>query len=387
MDARVLVTEDDLQYLIKTRREIHRYPELGFELPKTVALVRRELTASGITGLLSYGPASVSAYIGPADARVTVGVRADMDALPVEEKTGFAYSSKIPGAMRACGHDAHTAILLTLARILKRNEDKLPCRVKLLFQPSEECEVSGARSMVDHGAADDVDYLIAAHVENSIPAGKIGLCVGDAMAACDPITITFHGKTAHAAHADQGVDALGMAIDAYHGMKETAAKIIGDRTHIFHIGMLRAGEAHNVVPDKAVMKVSFRYFDMEMREQVRSACIELCEKIAAGYGGTVDIDWQMSCSYVHNDEALCERFKKSVLSIMPERFVDFPLKKSSEDFSWFLMKKPGLFFRVCTRNEEKGCTSAAHSNDFRIDEDGLQYGLYAFLQFLFDCGV
>ena len=384
MNAFDLVRPEDLDSLIALRRQIHQYPELGFDLPRTVALVQEELKKLGITELLSYGPASVSAYIGPQDAKTTVAVRADMDALPVEEKTGFDFSSKIPGAMHACGHDAHTALLLTLAKVLKRNEDKLNCRVKLLFQPSEECAKSGAKSMMEHGAVDDADMVIATHVENTVESGKIGICVGDAMAACDPITITFHGKTAHAAYAEEGINALAMAVEAYNGMKETAAKIIGNRTHVFHIGVLKAGEVHNVVPDKAVMMVSFRYFNMEMREEVRTACMELCREIAAKYGGTVDFEWEMSCSYVHNDEALCEEFVKSVRAIMPERVVDFPLKKSSEDFSWFLMKKPGFFFRTGTRNEEKSCDTIAHCNDFRIDEDGLQYGLYAMLQFLLD---
>lgn len=384
MKAMDLVTREDLEYLVATRREFHQYPEIGFELERTVAMVREKLTEIGFDEILSYGPASASVYIGNPDAKLTVGVRADMDALPIEEKTGYAFSSKNPGAMHACGHDAHTAILLTLARVLKRNEEKLPCRVKLLFQPNEEGETSGAKSMVDNGAIDDVDMIIATHVENMIEAGKVGVCVGDAMAACDPITVVFHGKTAHAAAAENGVDALSMAIEAYHGMKALEKEVIGDRKHIFHFGMLRSGEAHNVVPDKATMKVSFRYFDMDMRNEMQEKCVALCEQIAARFGGTVEIDWQLSCPYVHNDEAICEKFLNSVRTIMPERIVDFPLKMSSEDFSWFLMEKPGILFRTCTRNEAKGCDTIAHCNDFRIDEDALQYGLYAFLQFILD---
>ena len=384
MNAAELVTQQDLAYLVETRRAIHRHPELGFDLDNTVSIVCNGLKKAGIEPILTYGRCSVAAYIGPADAKLTVGIRADMDALPVEEKTGLPYASQIPGRMHACGHDAHTAILLTVARVLKRHESALACRVKLLFQPSEECEVSGAKMMVDNGAADDVDFVLCTHCENTIEAGMIGIHPGRYMAACDPITITFHGRTAHAALAEQGIDALQMAVRAYTGMKDLVPKLCGDEVYVFSIGSLRAGEVHNVVPDLAVMKVSFRYYNDAMRETVRSRCMELCRAVASEIGGSVEFDWQMSAPALYNDEALTESFRQSIEAVMPGTICQMPMRKSTEDFAWFLRKKPGMIFRIGTRNEALGCTALAHRNDFRIDESGLANAVRAFVQFMLD---
>ena len=384
MNAPKLVTKEDLAFLIRTRREIHRHPELGFDLPNTVSIVSTSLREMGVEPMFDYGKCSVAAWIGPKHAAVRIAIRADMDALPVEEKTGLPYASEIPGRMHACGHDAHTAVLLTVARVLKRHERELPCRVKLLFQPSEECEQSGARMMADNGAVDDVDYVICTHCDNAIDVGMIGVHSGSYMAACDPITITFHGKTAHAAFAERGVDALRMAVNAYTGMKELVPKLCGDQVYVFSIGSLKAGEAHNVVADKAVMKISFRYYNDAMREVVRTSCMEVCENAARELGGSVEFDWEMSAPALFNDEALTASFCKSVARILPGKLCQMPIRKSTEDFAWFLRKKPGMIFRVGTGNEALGCTSLAHQNDFRIDEAGLASAVYAFIQFVLD---
>ncbi len=379
MTANELVTKEDLAYAVSVRRAIHEYPELGFELPRTTALVKQELDRLGIALREDYAPCSISGYIG-SGAR-TLGIRADMDALPIDEKTGLPYASRIPGRMHACGHDAHTAILLTVARVLKRNEEKLPVRVKLLFQPSEECEVSGARAMLESGAMEDVDVIIGAHCENTLESGRIGYFPGDYMAACDPITITFRGKTAHATMAENGVDAIAMAYAAVAEMKQLVKTIARDRMHVFSLGYFHGGTAHNVIADCCTLKISFRYYDMAMAAEIREACASACERIAAAYGGSVDIDWQMSAPSLHNDEALTEAFRACAEEVLPGRLTEMTAKKSTEDFAWFLTKRPGFLFRFGTRNEAKGCVRAQHCNDFELDEDAMMSAILAFVQF------
>ena len=217
-----MITDKLYEYARGIRRRIHEYPEVGFELDETVKLVSEELRQMGIEYTYAYGKGSVVAELGR--GKRTLALRADMDALPIEEKTGLPYSSRIRGQMHACGHDAHTAILLAVARYLKENEEALPAKVRLIFQPSEEGAVSGARMMTERGVCDGVDRIISTHCDNDIESGNIGICYGDYMAACVPLTLRFIGKSSHATLPEHGVDAIAMANEAYLRMKKAVAE-------------------------------------------------------------------------------------------------------------------------------------------------------------------
>lgn len=376
------ITQSDYDYAVSCRRYLHRHPETLFDLKNTVTFVREELDKMGIPWSQA-GPSSVTAWIGPEEAAVCVGLRADMDALPILEQTGLDYASEVPGKMHACGHDAHTAILLTTARVLKRREQDLKVRVKLLFEPSEEGEISGAKSMVEHGAADDVDYVLATHCDNDVPVGKIGVRAGDYMAACNPITIVFCGKTAHATLPEQGVDAIAMAWEAYEALKTIAAQEARpDTVYIFGVNYFHGGTAHNVISDRCEIKISFRYYDQDFADRVEQQCRGKCLDIAARYGGSVEINWYCSAPPVYNDPQLTDSFAQVVENSLPGQVVQLAMRKSTEDFSWFLQKKPGLLFRFGTRNEQTGCTTLAHCSDFRIDELGMKFAAEAFAAFV-----
>lgn len=376
------VTKEDYEYAIHCRRYLHRHPETLFDLENTLHFVRGELDGMGIAWSQA-GPASVTAWIGPETAKTRIGLRADMDALPIQEQTGLDYASEIPGKMHACGHDAHTAILLTVARILKRQEKDLRVRVKLLFQPSEEGEISGAKSMVEHGAAEDVDLILATHCDNDVPVGKIGVRAGDYMAACNPITLTFRGKSAHATLPEQGIDAIAMAWEAYGALREIAAQEAGENTiYIFGMNYFHGGTAHNVIADQCQLKISFRYYDPDFAARVERRCLEKCRQIAASYGGSVEAKWYCSAPAVYNDPALTAQFVQAVEAVLPGQVVELALRKSTEDFSWFLQKKPGLLFRFGTGNPQTGCTTLAHCSDFRIDEHGMEAAAEAFVSFV-----
>ena len=375
-------TTSDFQYAVECRRYLHRHPETLFDLDNTVAFVRGELEKLGIAWSEA-GPASVTAWIGPEDAKTRIGIRADMDALPVEEKTDVPFISEIPGKMHACGHDSHTGVLLAVAKILKRHEAEMKVRVKLLFQPSEEGEISGAKSMVDYGAADDVDYVICTHCENNLEAGFIGYRAGDYMAACNPITIVFKGKTAHATLPEQGVDAIAMAWEAYAALKQIAAEEAGaDTRYIFGINYFHGGTAHNVVSDRCEMKITFRYYDMAFAARVRERCMAKCREIAAAFGGAAELDWTMSAPPLINDDAVMARLLPAIEAAAQGRMQAIPGEMGSEDFSWFLLKKPGAAMSFGTRNEAIGCDTAGHGNDFRIDERGMENAIETFVQFV-----
>ena len=366
------------EYAVQIRRQLHMYPEVGFELPKTVEFLTAELTKLGIDYTLEYGQGSIVVDLGQGD--VCVALRADMDALPVQEKTDLEFASKLPGQMHACGHDAHTGILMAVAKYLKEHESSLPCKARLIFQPSEEGAISGAKMMVDNGVMDGVDEIICTHCEPMMEAGQIGLCEGDYMAACVPGTIRFHGKTAHATLAEYGIDALAMGVEAYNALKEMIVKEAGDSRYIWCNGKLTSGFVHNVVPDECEMDISFRFYDMEFAARVEKQVRSICSEIAQRHGGTVDFVWNMSTGPVHNDAAICDRIKK--LPSISEKVQKVAQKLSSEDFGWYLTKKPGVLFRFGSGNAEKGWVNPAHCNNFYLDEDGMRYAIELFIAYV-----
>ena len=384
MLAHELLTAEDLQYCIDIRRKIHRRPELGFDLPETSALVTAELQKLGLEVDHSYAPCSAVAWLNPEASGPRIMMRADMDALPVTEKTDLPFSSEIPGRMHACGHDTHTAILLTVARVLCRVKEQLPCRVMVLFQPSEECEQSGAKVMAENGVMNNVDFCLAAHCSNSYPAGTVGVNPGDHAAACDPITVVFHGRTAHATRPWAGVDAIKMGLKAQEGLRQIVAEEVGDRNHIWALGYFNGGTAHNVVSDRCELRFSFRYFDMAFAAKVRQRGIALLQSIADEAGGTVDIDWNMSAPPVINDPAATAAFSRSLSRLEGVTEVLTPFSMGSEDFSYFSLRKPGVNFSYGSGNPEKYGESSVHCNNFIADEDGFRAAILAFVQFALD---
>ena len=365
---------------VELYRKLHSTAEVGFELDSTAYIVKEELSRLGIEYTEKYGRCSVVAEIGKGER--CIALRADMDALPIEEKSGLPFSSKNKGKMHACGHDSHTAILLSVARVLKENEEKLGLRVRLIFQPSEEGAVSGAKMVVDAGVMEGVSEVISTHCENSMDVGKIGIRAGDYMAACIPATLKFFGKSTHAALPEFGIDAIAMAAEAYAEMKAAVAALAGGKKYIWSVGKFSGGEVHNVVADLCEMAISFRFYDTEFAEQAEREVRRICKEVAARYGGSFELDWKMSACAVHNNVEITEKFEKimreSVFSVE-----EMPQKMSSEDFCWYLTKAPGMIFRFGTRNEEKGCTALAHRCDFKIDEVGMKTAISAFCEYIF----
>ena len=379
---------DDADYIIAVRRELHQHPEIGFDLPNTVAIVKRELEAMDIPYTEEFGKCSVVATINGSCSEYTVGIRADMDALPVEEKADVPFKSQIPGRMHACGHDAHTAILLGAARALKRAEADMKCRVRLLFQSNEEGEESGACAMVEDGVMEDIDEVIGLHNEYSIPTGRIGVFAGPYMAACHPYTIEFHGKSVHATLPQNGRDALAMAVKAYNDIYLMKCRELNPFSqHVLSISSIQGGTAHNVIAEYAKMLISFRFYDMETHDKIDSRIKQICRNAAEELGGTVEFSDRISAYAVINDYTVTEKVRAAAEKIVgKENVVPVPQKLSSEDFSHYLRKKPGTFFRLGIGNAEKGCTEAPHTAKFKLDEDALILGAQTFVQYALDQG-
>ncbi len=374
----IKITDELFSYAVEMRRRLHEYPEVGFDLERTAALISNELNKMGIENTNKYGKCSVVADIGKGDK--LIAFRADTDALPVDEKTDVPFKSKIKGQMHACGHDSHTGIMLAVAKYLKEHEEELACRVRFIFQPSEEGQISGAKMMVDNDVMDGVDHIICTHCENALDAGKIGFCYGDYMAACIPATITFLGRTSHATLPQYGIDAVAMAVEAYNKMKVMVKEEAGDLKYIWSVGHFQGGHVHNVIADKCEMDISFRFYDMDFADRVEKRVKEICKAVAKEYGGEAKFNWNMSTGPVHNDTEITQNF----VNLMKENgfeTCEIPQRMSSEDFGWYLTKKKGMIFRFGTRNEELGCTALAHRNDFKIDESGMKHAIEVFITY------
>ncbi|MDO4572840.1 MAG: M20 family metallopeptidase [Clostridia bacterium] len=372
-------------YLIEKRRALHRCPEVGFELPKTRALIEQWLDEMGVAHTRGYGESSVVGMIGRrADAPV-IAVRADMDALPVEEKTGLPFASAHPGHMHACGHDAHMAMLLGAARTLKPLEDALPFRLKLIFQPSEEGAVSGAKMMLDNGVLDDVDYVLCAHVTGDFEAGAAAYARGAVCSACTPIEIQFRGKTSHATIPQMGCDALAMMFKTYSGIQLMLSRQVDPfEPVVCSVGVAGGGEVHNVICDRAHMKISLRTYRQELNDFALARIRLLAGHAAEEMGGTADFEAHMSAPAVVNDDFLVDCLLAAGDRVLGHgQIVERRPLMSSDDFAWFAQAKPSLYYWLGVGSPAWPKT-ALHNNDFMLDEKALLPGETLLIAMLYE---
>ena len=386
MKAEDFFNPQDEDFIIGIRREIHRHPELKFDLPNTLAIVRRELDAIGVPYTEKYGKSSIVATINPDCKGPCFGIRADMDALPIQEKSGVSFSSEVNNVMHACGHDAHTAMLLGTAKALKRAESLLKCKVLLVFQPCEEGPELGSLPMVEDGLMDEMDFIIALHTWNELEVGNIGLALGDCMSACHSYEVEFFGHSAHSSMPESGSDALAMAVTAYNSINLLMARTVPPlERKTLNFGCLQAGYTHNVMPGYSKIMFCVRYFNTEMDRKLEKEFKLACESAASMFGGTCKVSDPNKGKPVINDEKIGEMVLESSAKLVGKEHTHvIPAQLSSEDFSEYLAVKPGVFIRLGTGNKAAGITQKAHNDDFRIDESSLILGSKLCVQFVID---
>lgn len=388
-DARKWLSPEDEAYVKELYRVLHQCPECGFDLPETLAVIQEELEKLGLPYTDRYGRSSVTVDLGGKHGGPTIAVRADIDALPVLEKTGLEYASQHPGKMHACGHDAHTAMALGAARALVRKQEELPYRVRLMFQPSEECDVSGARMMVEHGVLTDVDMVVAQHMAPDLDTGVIAVCRHEAASACCPVDITFTGLSAHATKPQAAKDALAMAVQAYNAITLSAFRTIDPmEQYVCSISSLRAGDVHNVISAEANMKISIRTYKPEVMEQLVSHVKLACRNAAAEFGGNVEIRADISSHATVNDTRLSQQVIRSAEKVVDASRVSYlQPRMNSDDFAWFTAERPSVLFWTGTRNLREWPEKSLHNNDFLVDEASLAIGTAVMLQLLEDLGT
>lgn len=377
----------DKDYVIKLRRELHMYPEVDYDLPKTVALVKRELDAMGIPYTEKYGKGSVVGYINPDKTNFTIGIRADMDALRMQEQNEeLEYRSRHDGMMHACGHDAHTAMLLGAAKALKAIEKDLACRVKLVFQPSEEGVTSGAIMMIENGVMEDIDVMTGLHVGTNIDAGQLGICPGTSSPTSRHFKIEIGGKSVHATAYHKGVDALSIAVKMYEGIQSIAAREVPPQEKVVCIvTKLNCGTAQNILPDYALMQGTIRTFNVPLSEFIHERILALAKSLSEYHGVDIKVHAPLKSTCVYNNPYMTELMFKSMEKVVgKENVKTLSPGMGSEDFSRFTDIVPSVFFRLGTRNAEKGFTQVVHQTDFKLDEEILDLGAKTFCQFVID---
>ena len=375
----------DNEYIKQLQHELHRIPELGFDLPRTVAVVKRELDKIGIEYTEKYGKSSIVADLNPEKSNFTIAIRADMDALAVTEQSGVEYSSEIEGRMHACGHDAHTAILVGTVKALYEMKDEIACHVRFIFQPSEECPISGAKMMIDNGVMDGVDVTVGLHVDEC-PSGTIGVCVGAHQAASRPFKLEFFGESTHAATPQNGKDALAAAVRAYTAIKlMNSIEISPTEKFVCSICKLIAGTAQNIITDYAEMVGTIRTFTPELDAYIIGRIESIAKSIEAETGVKYKLTTHLKSGVVYNDPKIAGLVRTSAEKVVgKENAITAGMRLGAEDFAFYGEKAPATFFRLGIYNEEKRCTARSHNSDFKVDDDVLHLGAETFVQFVLD---
>ena len=379
----------DNDYLVALRRELHMYPELRWELPRTAALVKRELDKIGVEYEADvYGPNTIVAAINPEKTNFTIGIRADMDALPIHENNhDRPYRSKIDGVMHACGHDAHTAMLIGAARALHELRADINCRVKLLFQPCEEARPSGAKTMCEHGVMKDIDCIIMCHVNCVDDVHVISSCPGATNSSSVAFKITLDGKAVHVATPHAGIDALAAGVKIYDAIQMLVSREVDPfDTCVMSVTKMHAGETVSANADKCVLEGSLRCFKdgtMQWAQRRLEEVVRLNAELSrTGWA----LEWSGEpLPAAHNDPEMYAAFVPSARKVVgADKVIILPPSPGAEDFAYHEKEKPGLLFGLGMRNEAKQACYPAHNRDWDIDEDALETGVRTFVQFVLD---
>ena len=359
--------------VVANRRYLHQHPELSFHEEQTSRFVAEKLRDLGIethTGIATNGVLGILRGARPGK---TVLLRADMDALPIEELNDVPYKSQTPGVMHACGHDAHTAILLGVARLLSERTGEFAGTVKLAFQPAEEVAPGGAKPMIEAGVMENphVDAAFGVHMAQELPAGTIGITPGPLCAAPDFFVATIKGLGGHAARPHAAVDPVVVAAHCIVALQTLVSRETNPlRPAVITVGQLQAGTVSNVIPEEAVLRGTVRTFDEETRQHIAKRLGEVIEGIATAMRATASVEYIFGYPPLINDVAMTGLVREVVTDLLgPDRVLEREPGMVGEDMAYFLQQAPGCFFQVGTNNPERGLIYGHHHPRFDIDDE------------------
>jgi len=364
--------------VVSIRRHMHMNPELSFEEFETSKFITSKLDALGISYQSGYVKTGIVATIeGGSTDGPTVALRADMDALPINETKGKDYCSTVEGVMHACGHDAHTASMLGAAKILSELKDSWKGQVKLFFQPGEEKLPGGASLMIKEGAVRDhsPSKMFGQHVYPDIDAGKVGFRPGMYMASTDELYLKVIGKGGHAALPHKNIDPVLIASHIVVALQQVVSRrAVPYVPTVLSFGKVIANGATNVIPDEVNLEGTFRTFDEEWRAEAAKLMVKIATGVAESMGGSVEFEVRKGYPFLVNDEVTTEAAKLAAIEFLgKENVVDLDLRMTAEDFAYFSQEMPACFYRLGTRGP--GAESGLHTATFDIDEKALKVGM------------
>lgn len=358
--------------MVKDRRHLHRHPELSFMEKETSAYVADRLHKLGIEvsrGASGFG--LIGKILGSKPGK-TVALRADMDALPIQDEKECDYASTVPGVMHACGHDGHTAVLLAVAEYYSRRREELAGEIRLIFQPAEEVCPGGALNMIEAGALDGVDVIYGVHLWTPIPVGKAGSAPGPFMASTDEFFIEIRGRGGHGGMPHKTVDSVVAGSALVLQLQTVVSRAVDPLAPaVVTIGSIQGGTAQNIVADRCRLAGTVRCFDEETRTLIRDRTRQIAEATAAAYGADATVEYMMGYPSLVNDPVEYERFygnaalEAGLTPEMSERIMP------AEDFAYYLRRVPGCFMLVGAGNPEKGAVYPHHHPKFDIDEEAM----------------
>ena len=362
-------------HLIAIRRDLHAHPELAFEEVRTAGVVAAELARLGIPFQDKVGRTGVVGTIQGARPGPTLIIRADMDALPIQEKTGLDFASTVEGKMHACGHDIHTSTLLGVAAVLKDLAPQLAGTVRLVFQPAEEA-IGGAREMIIDGVLDGVDMALGFHNQPDLAVGRFGFVRGAAMAAADSITITVSGRSGHAAHPHTTIDPI---IAACHLVTQLQTVVSREQRPlhpcVVTIGAIHAGTVGNIIPDACTMRGTVRTLHTEARDLAEAAIRRLCAGIEASMRVTCELSYTRGAPSTKNDRAVQDRLMDAVELQFPGMTDERSPSMGAEDFAEMAERVPAAHLTVGAG--QPGRQDRLHNSGYQPDEACIGLGVQA----------
>jgi len=367
------------EYAQTLRRDFHAHPELGFKEVRTSGIVAKQLAKLGLEVQAGIAETGVVALVHGEKPGPVLLVRADMDALPIREETGAPYSSQNEGVMHACGHDAHTAILLSVAKILHAHRDQLAGTVKLVFQPAEE-GLGGAERMIAEGVLADPkpDLTLSLHVWNEKPLGWIGISTGPSLAGAEIFKIKVQGKGGHGAAPHTAIDPVLAASNIVTALQSILSRNIDPlQSAVVSVCTIHGGEAFNVIPQEVELTGTIRTFEPLVREKVLERFEIIVHGLAETFGCRAIVDLQRLTPAVINQEETATRIQGLARELFPESIIDTSnnITMGSEDMAFIMEKVPGCFFFIGSANKEKGLDAGHHHPRFDIDEQSLVNGI------------
>ncbi len=378
IDKIKLLATQNFETVIGYRRHIHENPELSYQEKNTADFISSVLDKYGIPNSRMANTGVIGIIQGKNSGK-TIALRADIDALPIEEKNQVSYKSKNNGVMHACGHDVHTSSLLGTAKILSELSNEWNGTIKLIFQPGEEKLPGGASILIKEGVLENPSpvSIMAQHVFPSLEAGKAGFASGSYMAACDEIYLTVKGKGGHAALPKATINPLLITSEILLKLQDTFMNDSNNKSPIvLSFGKMTANGATNVIPEEVKLEGTFRTMDEASRESVHKKINEIISSIAKKWGGSYELKIDKGYPVLINNEELTNRARTSAEEYLgKENIVTLEPRMTSEDFAYYSLLKPSCFYRLGTGNVAKGITSGLHSPTFNVDESSIQTGM------------